>query len=212
MHPARTGIPASRRAVYRRADRRRKVSDSPAAITSAGRPGPDPGPGGGIRDRSQAGRCDEQQTGDNPVRRYGRSTRKAVAGRWRWNEVLDAFQDRAERSVAAHSGRLVKTTGDGFQAGSTALARAIRSAMAVRDWSPSLGLAVRCGIHTAEIEDRGGDIAGVAIMAADRRPGRRRRSLDLKDREGSDLGLGDRPGRTVIGCRTPNPGRFTAVA
>lgn len=85
-----------------------------------------------------------------------------------WRQTLDAFEQFAAEQVAAAPGEIAKTTGDGFVALFDGPARAIRAASAVRDGAAALGLTVRCGIHTSEIERRGSDVAGVGVHAAQR--------------------------------------------
>jgi class 3 adenylate cyclase len=60
------------------------------------------------------------------------------------------------------------TTGDGLVATFDGPARAVRYGCEVRDASRELGLQVRCGIHTAEIEDKGRDITGIGVHVAAR--------------------------------------------
>ena len=67
-----------------------------------------------------------------------------------------------------HSGRLIKTTGDGILATFDGPGRAIRCSTALRDALRPLGLEIRAGLHTGEIEMRGGDIAGIAVHIAAR--------------------------------------------
>lgn len=81
------------------------------------------------------------------------STEKAAAlGDRVWRNVLDAH-DRIQREcVAAHRGRILNWAGDGVLATFDAPARAIRCAMAVRTALRPLGLELRAGVHTGEIE------------------------------------------------------------
>ena len=60
-------------------------------------------------------------------------------------------------------GQVVKQTGDGILATFDGPARAIRCARAVADVARVLGLEVRAGLHTGEIEMRGGDVSGLAV-------------------------------------------------
>ena len=92
------------------------------------------------------------------------STEKAVSlGDRRWREVLDRHEDLARRRIGEHGGRLVKTTGDGVLATFDGPARAIRCAEALRSGSEPLGLSIRAGIHTGEVELRHSDVGGVAV-------------------------------------------------
>ena len=88
-------------------------------------------------------------------------------GDTRWHELLD-MHDLARRLVAANGGRLIKTTGDGVLATFDGPGRAIRFATAFRDRLAALGLAIRTGIHTGEVELRGGDVGGIAVHLAAR--------------------------------------------
>jgi class 3 adenylate cyclase/DNA-binding winged helix-turn-helix (wHTH) protein len=78
-------------------------------------------------------------------------------------ELLMAFHAIAGAAVTQHGGRLVKTMGDGVLATFDGPARAVRSACAIRDAVAELGLTVRAGVHTAEIELVGDDVAGVGV-------------------------------------------------
>ena len=60
------------------------------------------------------------------------------------------------------NGREINTAGDGFLAAFDGPARAIRCAGAIREAARSLGLKVRCGLHTGECELVGEDLAGIA--------------------------------------------------
>jgi len=62
----------------------------------------------------------------------------------------------------------VKDTGDGMLAVFDGPARAISAALMIRDALRSVGIEIRCGIHTAEIELRGDDIAGIGVIIAAR--------------------------------------------
>jgi class 3 adenylate cyclase len=98
-----------------------------------------------------------------------RSTEEAVrVGDSDWTAML-AAHDRAVRSeLERFSGEEVKTTGDGFLAIFDGPARAIRSALAVSDAVRHLGLEVRAGVHTGEVERSAADVHGVAVHATAR--------------------------------------------
>jgi class 3 adenylate cyclase/pimeloyl-ACP methyl ester carboxylesterase len=92
------------------------------------------------------------------------STRRATElGDRRWRGVLDALDARAAAEVGRFRGRVVKQTGDGMLATFDGPARAIRCAGAVADAARGLGLEVRAGLHTGEIELRGSDVSGLAV-------------------------------------------------
>ena len=97
------------------------------------------------------------------------STKRAVElGDERWKELLGRHDVQVRRQLERFHGREVNTTGDGFLARFDGPARAIRCAMAIRDVLRSLGLEVRAGVHTGEVELRDDDISGIAVHIAAR--------------------------------------------
>jgi class 3 adenylate cyclase len=97
------------------------------------------------------------------------STKRAVElGDERWKELLGRHDAQVRRQLERFHGREVNTTGDGFLARFDGPARAIRCAMAIRDVLRSLGLEVRAGVHTGEVELRDDDISGIAVHIAAR--------------------------------------------
>lgn len=92
------------------------------------------------------------------------STRLAAElGDHRWQALLADHNRTVRRLVERFGGREVKTVGDGILATFDGPARAIRCAAAIRDGLGELGLEVRAGLHTGEIELRPDDIAGLAV-------------------------------------------------
>ena len=85
-----------------------------------------------------------------------------------WRNLLDSHDVIARTVVEQHSGRLIKTTGDGILATFDGPGRAIRCALALRDALRPLGLEIHAGLHTGEVELRGEDIAGIAVHIAAR--------------------------------------------
>jgi class 3 adenylate cyclase len=81
----------------------------------------------------------------------------------RWRATLDLHDDLAHRLLDTNGGRFVTSTGDGVLATLEGPGRAIRFATTFRDQLHPLGLAIRTGIHTGEVEMRGDDIGGVAV-------------------------------------------------
>ena len=97
------------------------------------------------------------------------STRQAVAlGDGRWSDLLNLHDAMAEREVARHGGRIVKTTGDGILATFDGPGRSVRCALALVREAQDLGITLRAGVHSGEVELRGGDIAGLAVNIAAR--------------------------------------------
>jgi len=89
--------------------------------------------------------------------------RAAEIGDRRWRDVLDRHDELVRAELGAHGGREIKTTGDGFLALFDAPARAIRCAVAIRDRLRAVGLEVRIGLHSGEVELRGNDVGGMAV-------------------------------------------------
>src|ERR1700730_6654928 len=97
------------------------------------------------------------------------STERAVdLGDARWRELLRSHDERVRSQLERFQGREVNTTGDGFLATFDGPARAIRCAVAIRDAVGALGLEVRAGVHTGEVEMRDDDISGIAVHLAAR--------------------------------------------
>jgi class 3 adenylate cyclase/pimeloyl-ACP methyl ester carboxylesterase len=85
-----------------------------------------------------------------------------------WRRLLDEHDRIARRTVAQHRGNLIKMTGDGVLATFDGPGRAIRCALALQNATAQLGLRLRMGLHTGEIERRGEDIGGIAVHVAAR--------------------------------------------
>lgn len=92
------------------------------------------------------------------------STEKAAAmGDRRWHEVIENYYRLVRRCVERFRGVEVSTEGDGFIARFDGPARAVSCARAIRDGVQGLGIQIRAGVHTGEIELRDHDIAGLAV-------------------------------------------------
>lgn len=97
------------------------------------------------------------------------STRMAVeVGDQRWHELLDLHDRLAKQTVEKHRGTFVKSTGDGILATFDGPGRAVRCALAFGVAAQKIGLPLRAGLHTGEIELRGQDVGGIAVHAAAR--------------------------------------------
>jgi class 3 adenylate cyclase len=92
----------------------------------------------------------------------------AELGDRRWREMLDAHDTTVRRQLDRYLGREINTTGDGFLATFDGPARAIRGGWAICDATRAIGVEVRVGLHTGEIELRDGDIGGVGVHVAQR--------------------------------------------
>jgi class 3 adenylate cyclase len=93
------------------------------------------------------------------------STRKAAElGDARWRTLLAAHDGRAKTEIAHYRGSYVHTTGDGLLATFDGPARAVRCARAIGDALRPLGIEIRAGCHTGEIEyTTDGDAQGIAV-------------------------------------------------
>ena len=97
------------------------------------------------------------------------STRSAATmGDQAWRRLLDNHDQLAIQTIEKHRGTLVKSTGDGILATFDGPGRAVRCALALGTASKQIGLPLRAGLHTGEIEIRGRDIGGIAVHAAAR--------------------------------------------
>ena len=97
------------------------------------------------------------------------STKRASdLGDRRWRALLDQHDDLVRQEISRFRGREVKSLGDGFLATFDGPARAVRCATAIVEAARALGLEVRCGVHTGEIEMKGEDIGGIAVHIAAR--------------------------------------------
>jgi class 3 adenylate cyclase len=89
-------------------------------------------------------------------------------GPTRWRELLQAHQQDVRFQLDRYGGRLIKSTGDGFLALFDGSERAVRAALAIDRAARNLGIEIRAGVHTGEVEIVAGDLAGVAVHVAAR--------------------------------------------
>ena len=94
--------------------------------------------------------------------------RTALTGDAGWKDVLNRHDSITAQVVEQFQGRLVKTTGDGVLAVLDGPARAVRCARELVRALSMIGLDIRSGIHTGEIERRGDDVAGIGVVIARR--------------------------------------------
>ena len=89
--------------------------------------------------------------------------RAAELGDKRWKALLAPHDELARNQIEEHRGRYIHTTGDGLLATFDGPARAVRCAQAILSAMESLGLEIRAGCHTGEIELAGDDVQGLAV-------------------------------------------------
>jgi class 3 adenylate cyclase len=127
----------------------------------------------------------------------GATDQAARLGDRRWRELLEVHDELAGRLVEQFGGQLVKTTGDGILGTFDGPGRAIRCVAALRDELAGIGLQIRAGLHTGEIELRDGDVGGIAVHIAARvmaaaGPGEILTSRTVRDLVvGSDIAMDD---------------------
>lgn len=85
-----------------------------------------------------------------------------------WRELLDAHDQVVRQELTRFRGNEVKSLGDGFLATFDGPGRAIRCAKAICDAVSKLGIDVRVGVHTGEVEVTPSDVRGIAVHIASR--------------------------------------------
>ncbi|HEU4919338.1 MAG TPA: adenylate/guanylate cyclase domain-containing protein [Candidatus Limnocylindrales bacterium] len=85
-----------------------------------------------------------------------------------WKQKLGEHNRLVRARLERYLGKEVNTTGDGFLAMFASAVGAIRCAASIRDATAAMGLPVRTGVHTGEVELLPGDIGGLAVHAAAR--------------------------------------------
>jgi class 3 adenylate cyclase len=139
----------------------------------------------------------------------GSTERAAELGDRRWRELLNVHDELAYRLIEEFGGRLVKTTGDGILATFDGPGRAIQCAAALRDELAGIGVGIRAGLHTGEVELRDHDVGGLAVHIAARvmtaaAPGETLTSRTVQDLVvGSDIVLEDRGTHRLKGVADP---------
>ena len=145
----------------------------------------------------------------------GSTQTAASVGDRRWHEVLDEHHRLVREELSRHRGREIDTAGDGFLATFDGPGRAISCALSVCDRVRTLGIEVRAGLHTGEVELMDDRIGGIAVhigarVAARSAPGEvlvSRTVVDLV--AGSGVTFDDRGEHELKGV--PGPWRLFAV-
>jgi pimeloyl-ACP methyl ester carboxylesterase len=132
-----------------------------------------------------------------------------------WRELLEEHNAIVRRELGRFRGRELSTAGDGFLATFDGPARAVACAVAIRDGARPLGLQIRFGLHTGELELAGSEIRGIAVhtgarVAAKAGPGEVLASSTVRDLvAGSGLEFEDRGAHELKGV--PGEWRLYAV-
>jgi class 3 adenylate cyclase len=98
----------------------------------------------------------------------GSTTQASRVGDGEWRSVLDQHDTIIDLEVDRYQGSKIKSTGDGALMTFDAPIRAIHCAAAIQASVRPLGIEIRAGIHTGEVELREKDIAGIAVHVASR--------------------------------------------
>jgi class 3 adenylate cyclase len=93
---------------------------------------------------------------------------QARVGQREWSRLTDHHDAMIRAALSRHRGDEIKTMGDGFLATFDATGRALRCAADILAGAKDIGLDLRAGVHTGEVEVRGDDIAGLAVTIAKR--------------------------------------------
>lgn len=98
----------------------------------------------------------------------GSTERVASMGDRRWRDVLGTYHEIAQREVERVEGERVGTAGDGVLATFEMPADAIRCAQRIKEAIQAIGVDIRAGVHTGEIDIVGDDVAGIGVHIAAR--------------------------------------------
>jgi class 3 adenylate cyclase len=135
-------------------------------------------PGRGFMDEQLFAAVEEFVTGERPRRvveidrvlatvlfvDIATSTERLVAmGDRAWSRLISEFREVVREELERHRGREINYRGDDVLAVFDGSTRAIRCAQAIAERASRLGVDVRAGVHTGEIELQGDDIAGIAV-------------------------------------------------
>jgi pimeloyl-ACP methyl ester carboxylesterase/class 3 adenylate cyclase len=119
------------------------------------------------------------------------STDRAVAlGDRAWGEVLERHHDLVRAMLARYRGVEVDTAGDGFYATFDGPARAAKCAGAIIEGVKPLGIEVRAGVHTGEVEMIAGKTGGIAVVIGSRVGAKAQASEVLASQTVKDLTAG----------------------
>jgi class 3 adenylate cyclase len=144
------------------------------------------------------------------------TSQSAAMGDLAWGKVQDEHHRIVRAQLSRHRGREIRTMGDGFLATFDGPGRAIKCAQAISTAVRALGIEIRAGLHTGEIELQGDDIGGIAVAIGARvgalaGPGEILVSSTVKDLVvGSGIAFEDRGAHSLKGV--PGLWRLYAAA
>jgi class 3 adenylate cyclase len=137
------------------------------------------------------------------------TSQTAAMGDQAWRKVQEAHDTIVRAQLTRYRGREIRTMGDGFLATFDGPGRAVRCAQAISAAMRPLGIEIRAGLHTGEIELNGSEVGGIAVAIGARvgalaGPSEVLVSNTVKDLvAGSGLTFEDRGIGTCKGPRTP---------
>jgi class 3 adenylate cyclase len=98
----------------------------------------------------------------------GSTDKAAEVGDRKWRDLLDRHHELTRTELIRFGGREVSTTGDGIFASFDRPISGVRCALALVEAIAAVGLQIRAGVHTGEVEVRGADLGGLAVHIAAR--------------------------------------------
>jgi class 3 adenylate cyclase len=98
----------------------------------------------------------------------GSTEHQVRIGQRAWSSLTDQHDALVRAALARHRGHEVKTIGDSFLATFDATGRALSCATEILASAEEIGLQLRAGLHTGDVEVRGDDIGGLAVTIAKR--------------------------------------------
>jgi class 3 adenylate cyclase len=116
--------------------------------------------------------------------------RAAEMGDRRWRDLLGRHNVLMHAEINRFRGNVIKSTGDGYLATFDGPARAIHCAFAMNQQMMRLGIEIRSGLHTGEVELMDGDVGGIAVHIAARVLEQARAGEVLASRTIKDLVVG----------------------
>lgn len=85
-----------------------------------------------------------------------------------WRQLLEAHDSIVRSELSRYRGNEIKSLGDGFLATFDGPARAIKCAQSIRSAVQSIGIEIRAGLHTGEVEIAADDVRGIGVHIAAR--------------------------------------------
>jgi class 3 adenylate cyclase len=96
------------------------------------------------------------------------TAQQAAMGHRAWARLTEEHDALVRGALGRHRGRAVKTMGDGFLATFDVTTPAVRCAHEIVKKATELGLELRVGVHSGEVEVRDDDVAGLAVTIGKR--------------------------------------------